>query len=143
MNIRLITSLAALILVLGACNSTKTTVLQNPFSEGMWELEYISGSSIAFEGLFPNTKPAISFNATNKEVRGTNSCNGYWAKYSSEGQSIVFGEPGPTTMMYCGEGEKVFLETMSKVNKYNFDSEGKLQLLINEVPMMRFKKQTS
>ena len=42
-------------------------------------------------------------------------------------------------MMYCGEGEQQFLSMMKKINKYSIDKDGKLILMINEVPMMRFK----
>ena len=57
-----------------------------------------------------------------------------------DGTSLSFGDPGPTTMMYCGEGEKQFLNMMNKINAYGFDADGKLLLKLNDVPMMRFKK---
>ncbi|MEO5651068.1 MAG: META domain-containing protein, partial [Ginsengibacter sp.] len=37
---------------------------------GTLELNYISGSQIAFEGLFPNKKPTIIFNLPGTEVNG-------------------------------------------------------------------------
>lgn len=44
-------------------------------------------------------------------------------------------------MIYCeGGGEEAFLKMLGKVNKIAFDSEGKLLLLLDDVPMMRFKK---
>lgn len=43
-------------------------------------------------------------------------------------------------MMYCGEGESVFLNTIKKINKYQIDSSGNLVLLIDDVAMMRFTK---
>jgi heat shock protein HslJ len=105
-----------------------------------WELEFLSGPRIAFEGLFPDKKPNITFNKTTNKVEGNNSCNGYSADYTLKGNDISFGEPGPTTMMYCGEGETFFLKTIKKTNKYMIDSHGKLNLMIGDVPMMRFKK---
>lgn len=105
-----------------------------------WQLEYMSGPRIAFDGLFPDKKPEITFNKSTSEVTGNNSCNAYSASYTLNGTSISFGEPGPTTKMYCGEGEKQFLSMMEKINTYSFDADGKLNLMINEVPMMRFKK---
>ena len=103
-----------------------------------WELEYLSGPRIAFQGLFPDKKPLIRFDATTQQVTGTTGCNGYSASYTLENHTISFGEPGPTTMMYCGEGEKYFLNTLQKVNTYTIDAEGKLNLMIDEVSMMRF-----
>jgi len=42
--------------------------------------------------------------------------------------------------MYCGKGEKVFLNMMKKINKFEIDADGKLNLMINDVSMMRFHK---
>jgi hypothetical protein len=45
------------------------------------------------------------------------------------------------TMRYCeGGGEQAFLEMMKKINKISVDKDGKLNLLLNDIPMMRFKK---
>ncbi|GFD81050.1 hypothetical protein KUL118_39120 [Tenacibaculum sp. KUL118] len=109
-----------------------------------WELEYISGPRIAFEGLFPDKKPQLTFDKETKKATGNNGCNGYAAKFTlGEENAISFGEPGPTTMMYCGQGEQEFLKTIKKINKYSFDIERKLNLLMDDVTMMRFKKATT
>jgi heat shock protein HslJ len=130
-----------LTLFISACSTVKKPKTMNALSNVTWELEYISGLRIAFEGLYPDKKPQITFNATTTEVSGTTSCNGYMAKYTSDGKSISFGEPGPTTMMFCeGGGEQTFLQMMKKVNNYSIDKEGKLNLNIDGVPMMRLKK---
>ena len=42
-------------------------------------------------------------------------------------------------MMFCGGSERQFLEMMKKIDGYSFE-DGKLNLLVGEVPMMRFKK---
>ncbi|RVT75397.1 META domain-containing protein [Flavobacterium sufflavum] len=130
-----------LTLFFASCSSTKQMTSENLFKSA-WELEYLSGLRIAFDGLFPDKKPQISFNPTSKKVEGNDSCNGYSADYTFSGDKISFGDPGPTTMMYCGEGEKFFLNTIKKINKYNIDKEGKLNLMIDDVPMMRFNKIT-
>ena len=125
------------ILLAESCNSTKSSeeALYGP----TWELEYISGPRIAFDGLFPEKKPQIAFNKESGEVFGTDSCNGYSSNYELEGNSISFGDPGPTTMMFCGGGERQFLEMMKKIDGYTVE-DGKLNLLVGEIPMMRFKK---
>ena len=128
-----------LALVLNGCTTLKTTI---PLSSNeTWELEYITGPRIAFEGLFPENKPQITFNTAKNEVNGTTGCNGFGAKYTLEGQTIKFGENFPMTMRYCeGGGEQVFLKMMKEVNHYYIDNEGKLFLNKDDVPMMRFKK---
>ena len=126
---------------ISACSTTKNTKTKDILSSTTWELEYISGPRIAFEGLYPNKKPQITFNTTTNEVSGTSSCNGYSAKYTSNDKKISFGEPGPTTMMFCeGGGEQTFLQMMKKVDNYSIDNDGKLNLNTGEVSMMRFKK---
>ncbi len=120
--------------------ATKKNMDNEKLYNTAWELEYISGPRIAFNGLFPDKKPKISFNNATQKVSGNNSCNGFFTDFTVKGDAISFGEPGATTMMYCGEGENVFLNTMKKINKYSFDQDGKLNLMIDDVPMMRFKK---
>jgi len=126
-------------LIIFSCSSTKNMSKDSLFNTS-WELEFLSGPRIAFEGLFPDKKPNITFNKTTNKVEGNNSCNGYLADFTLNGNEISFGEPGPTTMMYCGEGEAFFLNTIKKTTKYMIDSDGKLNLMIGDVPMMRFKK---
>lgn len=104
-----------------------------------WELEFISESRIAFEGLFPDKKPMITFNKESGKVTGTDSCNGYSAPYKVEEHNISFGEPGPSTMMFCGGSERQFLEMMAKIDGYSLEN-GKLSLLVDQDPVLRFKK---
>ena len=125
------------VLLAESCDEAKSSAeaLYGP----TWELEYISGPRIAFEGLFPEKKPQITFDKESGKVSGTDSCNGYFADYELAENTIVFGDPGPTTMMFCGGSERQFLEMMKKIDGYSFE-DGKLNLLVGEVPMMRFKK---
>ena len=130
-----------LTIIISSCNIVKSAKTAKNLSNTMWELDYISGSRIAFDGLYPLKKPQITFNSTTNEVSGTASCNGYKAKYTIDGKTISFGEPGPTTMMFCeGGGERTFLQMMKKVNNYSINKDGKLDFKIDEVTMMRFKK---
>lgn len=96
------------------CSGTKN-IGDAELYNGTWVLEYISGPKISFNGIYPNKKPRISFDKKTEKVRGTNSCNGYSANFSLDGNKVSFGPPGPTTMMYCGEGEKVFLKMMQRI----------------------------
>ncbi|WP_418511715.1 META domain-containing protein [Corallibacter sp.] len=133
--------LSLLVIAVISCNSSKSSsedVLYNT----QWELEHLSGPRIAFEGLFPDKKPQITFNKDTKKVTGNSGCNGYSASVTIDGNSISFGEPGPTTMMFCGEGENHFKNIIKKVNAYTIDEEGKLHLLLDDVTMMRFKNVT-
>ncbi|MFC4721747.1 META domain-containing protein [Geojedonia litorea] len=131
-----LTSILAFSLV--SCISKKQ-INQDNLYKTTWELEYILEPQTPFNDLYPNKKPEISFNNSTNKVEGNNSCNGYSADYILKDNQLSFGEPGPTTMMYCGDGEKVFLDMMKKINRFDFDQSGKLNLMVNEVLIMRFK----
>lgn len=104
-----------------------------------WELEYITGARIAFEGLFPNNKPRLTFDGETKRVSGTDSCNGFSADFILEGKTLSFGENGPTTLRFCGGSERQFLDMMEKVDGFAIEDD-KLNLLSGDLPVMRFKK---
>lgn len=135
------TLLVSAALALG-CNSSRQAAADALYGPD-WELEYLSGPRIAFEALFPDRKPVISFERETSKVIGNSGCNGYTAPFELSGNSVKFGEPGPSTLMYCGEGENFFRNTMQKIDGWSVDAEGKLNLLIGEVPMMRFHKTSS
>ncbi|MBZ4036606.1 META domain-containing protein [Flavobacterium sp. 17A] len=130
-----------LTLLFASCSASKTDKSAGDLFGATWELEYISGPRIAFEGLYPNKKPQITFDQKETKVFGNNGCNGYSAPYTLNGKSLTFGEPGPTTMMFCeGGGEQQFLQQMKKITSYTIDKDGKLILNEGDVAMMRFKK---
>ena len=41
--------------------------------QGNWELNYISGKKIAFEGLYPDKRPQITFDVVKNQVNGNTS----------------------------------------------------------------------
>ena len=106
--------------------------------EGNWELNYISGSRIAFDGLYPEKKPFIRFDLANSQINGNTSCNGFSSKYTINGNNIKF-SPGISTMMACpGNGEKAFAEMLLKVNRYALSDDNTLTFLMDDVAVMRF-----
>lgn len=107
---------------------------------GDWELNYISGTRIAFNGLYPNAKPSISFDAAKNEIHGNTSCNGFSSKTTIDGNKISIAEPGPMTMRYCeGGGEKQFLDMLKKVTNYDVNN-NTLTLIQGDIAIMRFTK---
>lgn len=105
-----------------------------------WELEYLSGPKITFEGLFDVKKPQLTFDQENKTVTGNDGCNNYEAPFTLDGNKLSFGESsGPTTLMYCGDGDVFFQETIKKIDAYKMEGD-KLVLLSDDMDMMRFHK---
>ena len=93
--------------LLFGCVMNKKMPSVNPL-EGTWELNYISGKRIAFEGLYPNKKPQMTFDSSRTEVKGNSSCNGFGSKYTVNGNEITFGSPLGTLMACEGSGEQDF-----------------------------------
>lgn len=125
-----------------SCNSVKTTTSKIASLEGIWELNYITGPRIAFEGLYPDKKPAISFNLIENSVSGSNSCNRYSGKLNANDNTISFKDPMAVTKMFCpGEGENVYMATLQKIDSYSFSEDGKiLKFSMDDIEMMRFVK---
>lgn len=129
---------------LSSCNTLKNTVeASSDLSklEGNWELNYISGPRIAFNGLYPGKKPAITIDLLEKRINGTTSCNTFFGKLAADDTSINFNEPMAMTKMACpGEGENIFLNNLKKVNKYTVSGDTVLNFMMGEITIMKFKK---
>lgn len=130
--------------VLISCNASKTQKEDYVSKlEGTWELNYISGPRIAFDGLYPNKKPTIHFNIKENQVSGNNSCNSFTGKLSVTGNKIDFTQPMAVTRMMCqdGQGEQVFMSTLQKITSYDITDNGKtLNFISGDIAMMRFTK---
>lgn len=111
---------------------------------GSWELNYISGPRIAFDGLYPKNKPTLILKAPFSEFSGNSSCNGYGGKGSVKGSKITFGDAIATMIACEGNGEQVYFKTLKQISSYNVSSDGNtLSLLTNDVPMMRFNRKNN
>lgn len=108
--------------------------------DGTWELNYISGPRIAFEGLYPNKKPTITFDVSNKKINGNSSCNNYNGALKLNGHDIGFGPIASTKMACEGSGESVFFKTLETVTKYDIQDNNTLHLIMGDIAVMRFTK---
>ena len=140
---KIILALSILCLTFLACNSTQSALKTTNSLEGTWELNYITGPRIAFDGLYPDKKPTINFNLKEKKIAGNNSCNQYFGALQVDGNKINFKDAKMgVTMMACpGEGENVYMKTLEKVDSYSISEDGKtLNFLMGDIAMMRFEK---
>jgi heat shock protein HslJ len=108
---------------------------------GTWQLNYITGPRIAFDGLYPVEKPTITFDVTGNRISGNTSCNSFSGPFHADGPKIKFKDPLTSTKMACGgEGESVFLRNLEKIDSYDLTEGYTLSLLADGVASMRFTK---
>lgn len=128
-----------LVLIVAACKTAKTDTNAETSLDGNWQLNYISGSRIAFDGLYPDKKPEITFDTRTNKVSGHTGCNNFGSTYTIDNKKINFEATFGTRMACPGQGEQAFYTMLEKINRYTI-SEGKLLFFIDDVVMMRFDK---
>jgi heat shock protein HslJ len=139
-----ITLLIVFICVSFASCTTSKPAMKTTSLDGTWELNYITGPRIAFDGLYPNKKPTIAFDLKENKVTGNNSCNQYFGALMVDGAKINFKDAkmGMTMMACQGNGDSVYMDTLNKIESYTITDDGKtLNFLIGNVVMMRFTHQ--
>jgi len=139
----LILVLAVSCLALMSCTSSQSSMKTTASLDGTWQLNYITGPRIAFDGLYPDKKPTISFDLKENKVSGNNSCNQYFGTLKIDGNKINFKDAkmGMTMMACPGNGENVYMKTLEKIETYTLSKDGKtLNFMMGEVEMMRFEK---
>jgi heat shock protein HslJ len=130
-------------MALVSCTTTKST-MKTVSLEGTWELNYITGPRIAFEGLYPNKKPTIVFDLAANKIAGNNSCNQYFGALIVDGNKVNFKDAKMgMTMMACeGNGDTVYMSALDKIDSYSISDDGKtLRFMMGDVEMMRFTRQ--
>jgi heat shock protein HslJ len=117
---------------------------ETPKLTGNWELDYIAGSPMTFQELYPRKRPTINFDTISNLVSGSTSCNNYAGKLIVNGNKIDFTGPLAVTKMAClddkGNGENLFLETLKKVNNYSMNPDSSLNFIMGDIAIMRFAK---
>lgn len=130
--------------LLSACTTMKPGTIGNgglSQLSGTWELDYISGPRIAFNGLYPGKKPTIKFEVAEKRVSGNTSCNSFSGALVADDSTINFNGPLAMTKMACpGEGETTFLEMLKKVGSYSISNDTTLNFMMGDIAIMRFNK---
>lgn len=125
--------------LLAKFQAQQTAAVDASILNGTWELNYISGPKIAFDGLFPNKKPTLIIELPKEIVTGNGGCNGYSCPVKVNGNQISFGD-ALSTMMACeGNGEPLYFKALKTVSTYSIDN-NTLTLLTANIAIMRFTK---
>jgi heat shock protein HslJ len=126
--------------VVAKLQGVKPATAEEKKLNGSWELTYISGQKIAFNGLFPDKKPTINFNVPSPVVNGNGSCNGYGGQLKVEGNKITVSNIISTMMACEGGGEPIFFRTLEKVTHYSIGADNSLTMLTGDIAVMKFIK---
>lgn len=141
---KIILAFSLLCLTFLACNSSQSSLKTINLLEGSWQLNYITGPRIAFDGLYPDKKPTITFDLKENRISGNNSCNQYFGALKVDNNKINFKDAkmGMTMIACQGEGENVYMKTLQKIDSYSLSEDGKtLNFIMGDIAMMRFEKQ--
>lgn len=140
----------ATLFVLAACNTTQKTAagttthteVKDMALSGAWELDFVPNPSGTFEELYTGKKPLISFNEKEGTYSGHSSCNSFHGKLEKDKDAISFkGDIMMTKMACMGNGEKIFLENLKRVNHYSVSKDGKeLTFMQGDMALMHFHK---
>lgn len=106
---------------------------------GTWELNHISGTRIAFEGLYPKKKPVITFDLDKASANGNASCNTFNLSFETKESFIKFGNPRSTMMACEGGGEDAFFKGLKTITNYSI-TDNTLNLIMGDIAVMRFQR---
>ena len=122
-------------------NSTNT-MSDSAQLDGNWVLNLITAPGQEIDSLYKTKKPTISFDLAANKFAGNTSCNNFNGPLKVSGNTISFADPFAMTRMACpGEGEKVFLETLNKVNRYSISNKNTLNFIVGDIAVMKFTRQ--
>ncbi|OMP30539.1 hypothetical protein BKM32_09785 [Mangrovimonas sp. DI 80] len=111
--------------------------------EGTWEANYIMGGPKDFSDIYPHGAPKITFDLEKETTAGQTGCNNFSGPIKIDGNSIQFNEAMAVTRKMCPDmtGEKLFLDTLKKINKFSISEEGHtLNLIIGDIAAMKLHK---
>lgn len=111
-----------------------------PSLAGLWELHSISDSKVNLAKLYPGQKPNLNFDLQGGAVRGSTTCNRFSCQVKIDGEKMNFGDPAMTKVACPGDGEKVFLEALKKINSFSVIDSNILQFRTDSIEIMRFSR---
>ena len=129
--------------ITSSCQGPQKSTLSGDNSSltGTWELKSATTPNHKFEELFSEKIPQIILNLSDSTVNGNSSCNNFNGKFEAKEGRISFSQNMAMTKMFCpGEGEKVFMELLTKASAYSIVSENELQLFAKESMLLKFSR---
>ncbi len=131
------------ILVSCKCSQKANIEISNTSQlEGTWILNTIENTQQSFEILYPNNKPQLSIDVTNKKVQGNTGCNSFNGKVNIDLAKINFPDDMAITKMRClnENGENAFLISLKNIDSWNITNDSILNLSKGKILLLKFIK---
>ena len=106
---------------------------------GTWELVMISEKDISTMGYYPEEKPRLVFEAGKNRMVGFTGCNSMSGSVRLIGKSMSFQSLATTRKMCPGDGEKVLMEWMKLVDRYEVSGK-EMILYAGRQELLRFAR---
>ncbi len=131
-------TLAIAILGLASCTTNTTSNTNENTSSttniallGSWNLSSLANTQITED--FPNKLPSLTFEPVTKKFTGNSGCNNIFGDFTTNNNSLKFGNSASTKMFCEGVSETKFTQALDKANSYKisnnvltiYDSENK------------------
>jgi len=109
---------------------------------GVWQLYYVRNHTEPFTELYPVTnRPSMIFSETENLVTGYAGCHEFSCPVMINANSMVFAENKAVQDTTCkGDGENIFLSSLSKVTGYTFKDDKTLVLIANNEAVLAFNR---
>lgn len=126
-------SLFVLLITISSCkSSTEVVELSKNKPEklsGTYYIAQLEGNNVTLNNL------EITFDETSNKVNGSAGCNSFFGNYSTENNTITFGNVGATKKL-CSKNimviEAYFLKSLSLVDSFSIDANDEISLLAND-----------
>ncbi len=122
--------------------ATTATVKSQTTLTGTWELEFIPANGGTMEQLYPDHKPTITFNEADKSYSTYTGCNTAHGKLENGNGRINFsGDMAMTKMLCQGDGERIYLGYLKRINTYSISADGTtLTFIQGDMALMNFHR---
>lgn len=111
--------------------------------EGSWQLIYITDNNLPWKQIYPNGSPTIKFDENEQRISGFAGCNNYTGSFVAAGYTLSIPDHMAMTRKMCvdgAEGEDLFTSTIGRVTKWKMSNDSTLNLLSDDITIMRFHK---
>ena len=131
-----------LAITLGGCSSSRTSSADLNQLGGDWVLTVFPYQTKALAELFTARIPELQLEVPGRKVAGNTGCNRMFGSFTVDGSAFQFGNLGSTKMACPGYDETIYLNALSRVNRFSVNND-QLTFYQDSTLLMTFAKKTN